>query len=201
MVVKKWLQKSLVILISIVTFGLVTPGDLSWLANADAVKSPKKDLFESREFLYSEAEESEPPFVREQFLDELKGKAEENSFRKFGEKISPKIGNEFRLAILPNIERTIEEMADQIPDEKLQFLSISEQPSFGKGEKIFHIMDSLTGEDIIRFHVRRERPPLEGYWFNFHYHTYHDHFSAHHELGSIYWDKNTPPAWGSRLLS
>ena len=98
--------------------------------------------------------------------------------------------------ILPKIEVALEEMASQFPDEQLQSLTISEKPSGGRSEKIFHIYDTESGKDIIRFHVRQDHIPLEGYWFNFHYHTYHDSFSAHYELGSIYWDTNTPPKWG-----
>ncbi|MDI5787933.1 YpjP family protein [Bacillus licheniformis] len=33
-----------------------------------------------------------------------------------------------------------------------------------------------NGEDVLRFHVRRDKPPHKGYWFNFHYHTAEDGF-------------------------
>ncbi|MEW8987992.1 MAG: YpjP family protein, partial [Bacillus sp. (in: firmicutes)] len=86
---------------------------------------------------------------------------------------------------------------EQYPEEDLVHLAISEEPGKGKSEKIFHIKDEKTGEDVIRFHVRRDQPPHEGYWFNFHYHTHHDEYQTHHDLGSIYWAKNTPPNWMS----
>ena len=44
--------------------------------------------------------------------------------------------------ILPKIEVALEEMASQFPDEQLQSLTISEKPSRGRSEKIFHIYDS-----------------------------------------------------------
>ena len=66
-----------------------------------------------------------------------------------------------------------------------------------ENRKIFHVYNRLTGEDLLRFHVRRDHPPQDGYWFNFHYHTAEDGFQSHHELGSIYWDRNTPPDWMS----
>ncbi|WP_057912722.1 YpjP family protein [Peribacillus muralis] len=200
-----WFRKSLVILVSVLTFGLVTPTDLAWLAEADSLKDTKKGLVEEEGLAYLASQnrtERKEEFNREEFLSGLLDKAEENAFMKFGEKINPKIGDEFKLAILPKMEEAIVEMAEHFPDEQLQQLTITEQPSAGRAEKIFNIYDSLSGKDIIRFHVRQENPPLEGYWFNFHYHTHHDAFATHYDMGKIYWDKNTPPEWtGKQLLS
>jgi hypothetical protein len=196
-----WFRKSLVILVSVLTFGLVTPSDLSWLAEADSLKDTKKGLVEEEGLAYFPSQNStelEEEFNREEFLSDILNKAEENAFMKFGEKINPKIGDEFKMAILPKMEEAITEMAAQFPDEKLQQLTITEQPSAGRAEKIFHIYDSISGKDIIRFHVRQENPPLEGYWFDFHYHTHHDSFVTHYNIGKIYWDKNTPPEWTSK---
>ncbi|MGE7759805.1 YpjP family protein [Peribacillus sp. NPDC097895] len=200
-----WFRKSLIILVSVLTFGLVTPSDLAWLAEADSLKDAKKGLVEEKGSAYLASQkptELEDEFNREEFLSGILDKAEENAFMKFGDKIKPKIGDEFKMAIFPKVEEAITEMATQFPDEKLQQLTITEQPSAGRAEKIFHIYDSISGKDIIRFHVRQENPPLEGYWFNFHYHTYHDSFATHYDIGKIYWDKNTPPEWTSkRMLS
>ncbi|ASS96607.1 YpjP family protein [Peribacillus simplex] len=196
-----WFRKSLVILVSVLTFGLVTPSDLAWLAEADSLKDTKKGLVEEEGLAYLPSQNSTElaeEFNREEFLSGILNKAEENAFMKFGDKINPKIGDEFKMAILPKMEEAITEMAAQFPDEKLQQLTITEQPSAGRAEKIFHIYDSNSGKDIIRFHVRQENPPLEGYWFDFHYHTYHDSFATHYNIGKIYWDKNTPPEWTSK---
>ncbi|MBT2649052.1 YpjP family protein [Bacillus sp. ISL-34] len=196
-----WFRKSLVILVSVLTFGLVTPSDLAWLAEADSLKDTKKGIVEEEGLAYLPSQNStelEEEFNRQEFLSGILNKAEENAFMKFGDKINPKIGDEFKMAILPKMEEAITEMAAQFPDEKLQQLTITEQPSAGRAEKIFHIYDSNSGKDIIRFHVRQENPPLEGYWFDFHYHTYHDSFATHYNIGKIYWDKNTPPEWTSK---
>jgi hypothetical protein len=196
-----WLRKSLVILVSVLTFGLVTPSDLAWLAEADSLKDTKKGLVEEEGLAYLPSQDStelEEEFNREEFLSDILNKAEENAFMKFGDKINPKIGDEFKMVILPKMEEAITEMAAQFPDEKLQQLTITEQPSAGRAEEIFHIYDSNSGKDIIRFHVRQENPPLEGHWFDFHYHTYHDSFATHYNIGKIYWDKNTPPEWTSK---
>ncbi|MGE7780001.1 YpjP family protein [Peribacillus sp. NPDC097264] len=192
-----WFRKSLVILVSVLTFGLVTPTDLAWLADADSLKDPKKGVVQEDHTPFPSAQESSGfnHFDRDNFLSDILDKAEESAYVKFGEKINPKIGDEFKMIILPKIEETVNDMANQFPDEKLQQLTITERPSAGRSEKIFHIYDSISGNDVIRFHVRQENPPLEGYWFNFHYHTYHDSFATHYDIGKIYWDKNTPPKW------
>lgn len=191
---KKWLRKSLVVLITILTFGLVSPSDLTWFANAQPLKAGNSRAQEEN-FSYSPNEAD--VFDRNQYIDIFKDKAEEHAYQKFGERIQPKINSEFKTVILPKIEVAIDNIASQFPDEELQFLTISEKTSRGRSEKIFHIYDTKSGKDIIRFHVRQDHIPLEGYWFNFHYHTYHDSFLTHYELGSIYWDTNTPPEWGS----
>jgi len=197
----KWLRKSLVVLISILTFGLVTPSNLTWLAEANTIKDVKDGALEEKEIPYIPiADIEEDSFNREQRIAELIEKAEANAYQKFGEKIQPKINDEFQTVILPKIEEAIVEIANQFPDEQLQQLTISKNPSGGRSEKIFHILNTESGEDLIRFHVRQDRIPLEGYWFNFHYHTYHDSFMTHYELGSIYWDTNTPPKWGSAKI-
>jgi hypothetical protein len=193
----KWVRKSLVVLVSILTFGLVTPSQLNNYVNAekpsnwDTIESAQSDISIVTPSEYTEESE----FDRDQFLDSIVKKAEEQAYQKFGTKIKPVIEDEFRSCILPNIEKAINLTAAQFPEEDLASLTISENPGGGQSEKIFHIKNSVTGKDILRFHVRRDNPPQEGYWFNFHYHTAHDDFQSHHELGSIYWAKNTPPKW------
>jgi hypothetical protein len=194
----KWLRKSLFVTISVLTFGLVSPTQLINPANAETISdrdaieasAAKSSIVTRRIF-----EESE--FDRELFMEELIKQAELQSYQKFGTKIKPVIENEFREIILPNIEIALNETASQFPEDDLKNLTITEQPSAGLSEKIFNIKNSVSGKDILRFHVRRDNPPQAGYWFNFHYHTYHDDFQRHHNLGSIYWDKNTPPKWMS----
>ncbi|WP_066313145.1 YpjP family protein [Bacillus sp. FJAT-29814] len=196
---RSWARKSLFVLISVLTFGLVTPTQLLNAVNAEGpaerdvleVPSSKSGFTQVHEY----REESE--FDREEFVREMITSAKLQSYQKFGSKIKPVIENEFRDVILPKIEMAIAETAALFPENDLKNLAITEFPGAGVSEKIFHIKNRLTGKDILRFHVRRDNPPQAGYWFNFHYHTYHDEFQAHHDLGSIYWDKNTPPNWMS----
>jgi hypothetical protein len=194
-----WIRKTLFVLVSVLTFGLVTPTQLINTVNADNLND--RDAFEApsseSSFGQSNSFIKESDFDKEKFIRELTKQAELQSYQKFGTKIKPVIENEFRGIILPNIEKALEEIAVQFPEEDLKNLTITEQPGAGLSEKIFNINNRVIGKDILRFHVRRDNPPQAGYWFNFHYHTYHDDFQSHHELGSIYWAKNTPPKWMS----
>jgi hypothetical protein len=193
----KWLRKSLLVLVTVATFGMVTPQAL--LADPpNEDKQPKRDIYESPPSIQEESYfEPEVILDRDKFINQMVKEAEEQSFVKFGTKIKPVIEDEFKEVILPNIEKVIAEVALQYPEEDLSQLIVSEVPSGGTSEKIFHILNKQTKKDIIRFHVRRDHPPQEAYVFNFHYHTVHDQFQTHHNLGVIYWDKNTPPNWMS----
>lgn len=197
-VMPKWLRKSLVVLVTVLTFGIVTPSQLHDFVND---KDPKRDAVESKtqdsatevqqiEFFDGYTNEKDP-------ISNLLKDAEHLSYTKFGTRIGPVIEDEFREIILPNIEKVIETVASQYEEDSLRQLYISEAPSGGDSERIFHIANRENNEDVIRFHVRRDHPPQDGYWFNFHYHIDADDFQEHHEIGSIYWAKNTPPKWMS----
>ncbi|WP_445506013.1 YpjP family protein [Niallia sp. 03190] len=192
-----WIRKSLVVFVSILTFGLVspTPSSIYNANNNDKKPTDEREAPVSTEDLNVQNVDVDRISERDRFLLKMMQEAETQSYTKFGSKIKPAIEDEFRVAILPNMEKAIKEVTSIYPEEDLSALAVTEFPSAGNSEKIFHIRKE--GEDIIRFHVRRDRPPQEGYWFNFHYHTYHDDFHSHYYLGEIYWDKNTPPKWMS----
>jgi hypothetical protein len=196
----KWLRKSLVVMITVLSFGMVTPSQAAWLEELGQDSGIKRDVLESD----SQSPDHNVDRVgirvlpsREEILGDFVSQAENYAYQKFGTKIKPVIEDEFKEVILPEIEKAIDEMTLQFPENNLPYLTISEFPSGGISERIFHISNQLTGEDLIRFHVRRDNPPQEGYWFNFHYHTYVDGFQEHHTLGTIFWAKNTPPKWMS----
>jgi hypothetical protein len=190
-----WLRKSLVVMISIVTFGMVSPAQVNGFLTTTAERSEKSTATETS-FIDPLDVPLDEEAERDMFIHRAMSEAEQQSFQKFGTKIGPVIEDEFRETILPNIEKAIEMVAFQYPGEKLSSLRITEIPGGGESEKIFHIIGD-HGKDIIRFHVRRDQPPKDGFWFNFHYHTYHDQFQTHYELGRIFWAKNTPPKWKS----
>ncbi|MCA1030391.1 YpjP family protein [Bacillus timonensis] len=198
----KWFRKALVVSFSLLTFGLVSPPAALTYTETDSDKNAKLDVAEQKQTFesndnYDQISIDYNDTFEADFINHSIIEAEKLSFKKFGAKIGPVIEDEFRSLILPKIQETIVLLSEQYPSENLKNLTISENPTGGISEKIFHVYDSLTNEDVIRFHVRRDHPPQSGYWFNFHYHTYHDNFQSHHELGNIYWDKNMPPKWMS----
>lgn len=193
----KWLQKSFVVLVTILTFGLVTPPQTFLYNQASADKPTREDAVKADTPFTQIDEITEEEIDSSQIIQGWLTEAEELSYIKFGSRIKPVIEDEFKQVILPNIHKAIEEVAVQYPEEKLAYLELSEVPSGGNSEKIFNLYSKESNKDIIRFHVRKDHPPHSGYWFNFHYHTSDDNFEAHHELGSIYWDTNTPPKWMS----
>ncbi|MED1741033.1 YpjP family protein [Bacillus swezeyi] len=198
---KMWMRKSLVALFTIATFGLVSPPAALMADKPTEHQNIKQTGYTA---VYQKQEESQPNGEQESkssfnlYKNELLNDAEDQSFIKFGDRISPVIEEEYREEVLPKIEEAIVSYLMTLKDnDDYQDLVISKRPAAGKSEKIFHVYNRKTGEDVLRFHVRRDKPPHKGYWFNFHYHTAEDGFQKHHDLGSIYWDRNTPPNWMS----
>jgi hypothetical protein len=194
---KKWAKKSLVVLVSILSFGMVTPSHAIWNENHEQADQQNYNRFYNNDQYAAIQTTEEDKLDHDKLVGKMMTAAEKQSYDKFGPKIKPLIEDEFRQLILPNIQKAIDQTINQYPEEKLASLQVTEDPSGGNGEKIFHIYDRENGEDVIRFHVRKDHPPLEGYYFNFHYHTKFDQYQTHNHLGSIYWDKNTPPKWMS----
>ncbi|MFJ6210303.1 YpjP family protein [Lysinibacillus sp. NPDC092081] len=195
---KKWVQKSIVIMVAFLTFGLITPTHEIWEAfdqnpsnRASIGTSPGTSTAEAAA-LPIETEIQEDPVDYSALLVDA---AKEQSYIKFGTKIGPKISNEFDSIIFPKMEEAIAMTVASLDDTSLASLTISEKPSGNYGEKIFNISNNESGMDLIRFHVRTEKRPQEGFYYNFHYHSAEDDFMAHNNLGDIYWEKNTPPKW------
>lgn len=193
---KKWLQKGLMAAVAVLTFGLITPNHEIWSTEASA-KAPSY-MPEASSFMPDVSD------ISDVFLDEtvelttadfLKLAAKEQAYIKFGTRVGPKIENEFNDRILPQIEQAIDFTIARLDDHTLNDLTVTERPSGDYSERIFHIKRSSTNEDVIRFHVRTENRLDDGYYYNFHYHTYSDNFAAHYDLGEIKWSKNKPPKW------
>lgn len=130
------------------------------------------------------------------FISVLTDQAKKQTHMKLGTRIMNQVGVDFATTILPNMEDVLASILEEA-EKETPYLAITEEPSQGYGEKIFTIYDYQTKKDIARFDVRRVKRPLDGYWFNFHYHVNTDNFQEHHQIGEIYWDKNIPPKWMS----
>lgn len=128
----------------------------------------------------------------EQFTEK---EAQEQGFIKFGDVIGNKIGDAYTNEIAPKFADAVVNLGAATDADTLRHLAVSHNPAAGTGERILNLYDARTGKEWVKFHVRRDHPPLDGYYFTFHYHTDQDNFQTHHEIGKIYWDKNMPPKW------
>lgn len=191
----KWIQKILIGLVAFLTLGIITPTHDIW--NSFQTKDDTKFVgpsVEAEDYYFGiadslEVEKSES--LEEAFIV----RAQELSYEKFGSKIGPVIGHEFDEVIFPKIDELIRQTIDDSPAEVSKQLAISEKPAGNYSEKIFNVYDEENKKDLIRFHVRTDKRPQDGYYFNFHYHTADDDYIKHNALGDIYWSKDTPPKW------
>ncbi|WP_347550210.1 YpjP family protein [Pseudalkalibacillus hwajinpoensis] len=207
-----WMRKLFVAFVAVVTLGTVIP--TGYLA--DDKLETSENVQEDSRFLYEK--QDEPPLdvitpepsledwpalaqhassseLYSGFISYASLQSEEIGLAKFGSTISNRVGSEYKDFIVPKMAETIAATVEQLDEETLRSLRLTDNPSSGYGERILHVYNEQSGEDLLRFHVRRDHPPQDGYWFNFHYHDAVDNFEEHYEVGKIYWDKNTPPKW------
>jgi len=203
---KIWMRKVAVVLVTIMTLGIYVPPislDVDAEENKDALSS-KSDNHEAISNAVSEVKEeidykldSDEDEDKDYFIQSITEEAKEQTITKLGSRIVNQIDEEFLNDILLNMGEVLQTILVDTNENGSQYYGITERPSEGPGEKIFNIYDYRTQKDVAKFHVRRDNRPLEGYWFNFHYHLSNDNFEEHHEIGEIYWDKNIPPRWMS----
>ncbi len=209
------MKRSLLVTSALLSIGLVTSGHDYREAHAEEPRLPKA-TYDDRVNIYKVNENEYGLFhsviptstatdkyihrdvsSADVFNSYVKQFAYDMSMLKFGDVISDKIKEPFEEVIVPQLSEVLEETTNHLTAEQWKTVKLSTKPADGLGEKIFHLYNEESGEDIFRFHVRRDQPPKKGYWFNFHYHTYLDKYEGHHSLGSIYWGKNSPPKWMS----
>lgn len=159
---------------------------------ADTKKTSEQTAVSWQEIAQSDADADE---LRKQFSLHTIREANKYGFKKFGPVISEKIGGKYQAEIVPKMVQAIDGITANLDRDSLRHLDIFNEPAPGSGERLFHVMNTESNRELVRFHVRRDSPPQEGYWFNFHYHLPQDQFQAHYDLGKIYWHKNMPPQW------
>lgn len=204
---KQWAKKVFVTLVAVMTLGMYIPPvmitdaeekkeNITPSANKfdDAVAVSNEDLSANNTSVVLEVNEE---IHDDYFINGLAERAKEQTMKKLGPKIANQVDDEITTFILPHIEEVIHSLFNNIDEDEVFYYGITERPSDGYGEKIFNIYDYRTNQEIALFHVRRDNRPLDGYWFNFHYHLHTDNFEKHYQIGDIYWDKNIPPKWMS----
>ncbi|ASK61881.1 hypothetical protein CFK37_06760 [Virgibacillus phasianinus] len=193
---KLWIRKISVILITFMTLGVYIPPtylNVNAEESSETVSS-EVDVITPVAEINKEEDSSEAEADDGDIISLLTEQAKQQTLTKLGPKIFNQVEDDFTNTILPNMETVLNQILEEA-GEKTSYLAITEMPANGYGEKIFNIYDYQTKKDIARFDVRRDKRPLEGYWFNFHYHVSSDDFEEHHNIGDVYWDKNIPPKW------
>ena len=100
----RWLQKSLIVAVALLTFGVITPAHEIWSSFQD--KSDSKHAEGSFELSDYELSYTEPQLdnVPKSMEELLITSARDLSYQKFGTKIGPVIANEFDDIIFPKID-------------------------------------------------------------------------------------------------
>lgn len=197
---KKWLQKGLMISVAVLTLGIIAPNHEIW-HHLEEGKEPRtytpdvNNVSAAVQLDQLPTDQQDTADDPQQLVQTMKTAAKEQAYIKFGTRIGPVIGDDFETHILPKIEEAIDVTLARLDQDTMRSLAITERPSGNYSEKIFHIKNEQTKQDVIRFHVRTENRLDDGYYYNFHYHTFEDQFAKHYDLGEIYWSKNTPPKW------
>jgi hypothetical protein len=195
---KKWVYKTLAITVAFLTFGIITPNHEIWTSLEQLDNQKKAVIYEPSTNDVADSYQLDELIEQpENPLASILTNAKEQSYIKFGTKISPVIGEEFETIIYPKMAEAIEMTLAQLDDKTIKQIAITESPSGDYSEKIFNIYNIENRKDLMRFHVRTENRPFEGHYYNFHYHLNADQFATHYNLGEIYWSKNTPPKWMS----
>lgn len=204
----EFMKRGLVISSALLTLGFFTSADLGREVHAEEMQKSNEDKpliykvnQENYELFYDVLPVKTDHYIHRSVMSAdlinkfILQQAREQSILKFGTAIHNKIGETFESEILPQLSAVLKETTNTLTEEDWTHLKITNSPAAGLGEKILHLYNDETDEDIFRFHVRRDHPPNKGYYFNFHYHTYLDNHEAHHDLGSIYWGKDIPQQW------
>lgn len=194
-----WVKKLFVAVITVVTLGFYVPPidiDTSNESDNKEIESEKKQVEENTvEIVYADpslnVESAYDP------LGDLVDHAKAQTLQKLGPRITAQLDREVTTEILPEMEQVITDILVKMDYENLTYVELIETATPGYGENIFDLYDVINDQVVAKFHVRRDNRPQEGYWFNFHYHEALDNFEVHHEIGEVYWSKNTPPKWMS----
>ncbi|RYL93551.1 YpjP family protein [Sporolactobacillus sp. THM19-2] len=209
--IPKFMRKTLIGIVAVLTFGAIVPtfpanylDKQSDKQNIQSTKGQKTDLpayvetqEASRRTGWSAAVPDDEPVEKliSAFSSYALLEVRYQGLHKFGRRITEKMGYQYATEVAPAFAAVIRELSRGHDSEWVRSLAVTHSAAPGLGERILHIYNTDSGKNVLKLHVRRDHPPLDGYWFDFHYHSARDGFQAHHELKKIYWGKNIPPKW------
>ncbi|MCQ2009358.1 MAG: YpjP family protein [Sporolactobacillus sp.] len=206
--IPQWIKKSLVACVAVLTFGTVIPTlpahyldkendkqNVQKAGNDVAASGFETELATKKESHNSWKLKDSKEDLLDGFSSYAAREAEKQGATKFGSRITERINRQYTEQIVPAFAQALQEIGDVHSLAWIRELDVTHAPSQGFGERIMHVYNKQSGKEVLKLHVRRDHPPLDGYYFNFHYHTALDDFQQHHEIKTIYWGKNMPPKW------
>lgn len=197
--VKLWVKKLFVATVAALTLGMYVPSiDLEVSADVDNKDiEENKDTIERARIVHTldEVEDLSSTIVTSK--EELIEQATSRTLEKIGPRTIKPIEREVMNEVIPHIETVVEAIVDKYDPDQSFRLSLIEHKTPGYGEKIFDVYDETEEKIVAKFHVRRDNKPLDGYYFNFHYHLEDDQFDYHYPIAEVCYGKNTPPKWMS----
>lgn len=213
--IPEWVKKILVVFVAVLTFGTVIPSfPAHYVGKPDdhehiyKEKSPDaalKAVPSDRSGRSNHAEEkswsetvpanASKERLIQAFSDYTLQELRQQGRQKFGRRVAEKISNAYNTEIAPTFLLEVRRVSGRHDVRWIRHLDVTHSPTSGMGERILHVYQTDSGREVLKLHVRRDHPPKDGYWFDFHYHTAQDGFQKHHELKKVYWGKNMPPKW------
>ncbi|BBN98366.1 YpjP family protein [Sporolactobacillus terrae] len=203
----QWIKKGLVTLVAVLTFGLITPAppahDLDKQNDQQNLHESETARTSTHEQNAQQSEQSDDSWrSSNEKMQLIKGlsayvsrEALTQGKQKFGTRIGEKLSDPYITEVVPVFINAVKEISMARDKTWIRSLDITHAPAAGYGERIIHVYNTLSGQEVAKLHVRRNHPPQAGYAFQFHYHTVLDGFKDHHEIKTIYWGKNMPPKW------
>lgn len=125
---KSWWQKSLMVAVTVLTLGAITPNHMIWESLLDEEDGPKTHASQgqTKEYTLEWIDPAEYYVTADTILADFRQAAEEQSYMKFGSRIGPVIDSEFRTRILPTIQDVIDTELAAYDKDRLRNLAISE---------------------------------------------------------------------------
>lgn len=202
----EFVKKCIVALVAVLTFGTFVPTFPTHYVNHHDDKEPlvgekKQQQRPVEADAVSSAWDNRLPenVSQQQAIDTFSqyalAETKRQGLYKFGDRVGERIGKQYVHQIAPAFISAVRRVGNGHDAAWIRRLDVTRAPAGGYGERILHVYQKDEQRELVKLHVRREHPPKEGYWFDFHYHTALDGFRQHHEVKRIYWGKNMPPKW------
>ena len=134
---KKWFQKSIIITVALLTFGLISPSHFIWEQILDTKSPPRAISSDVSDYEQVTITEEAPTY------EHMAVAAREQAYIKFGNRIGPVIQNEFDDVIFPKIQEVIDMTIAKALEQNRELAELYSEDETTK--KLIDISISLEG--------------------------------------------------------